>query len=260
MRKRQGLSVGDCQEHRHNDLGEEAEETGKALADPTIARVLEEFLAEQQARLKPGTLKKYEHVVHLFQSCMNGYAYQTLDANESKLFDRLYNAKGPAHREFCQVFGPDKIHGGVGEFLDYFMIRKVMCGKDLKQAAGTVMKKLGRWLGQKGYIDPDATADMAESGGEASKDLPAAEELANRLAEYADRTAPDCEEVIEDHFTIDRIEPGRLYLSALARNENLAVPVPKDLAAACRVGWSLSGAVGKTAKGWRLQEVWNVYP
>jgi len=236
------------------------EETGEALANPTVVRVLEEFLVEQRARLKPGTLRKYEYVIELFQSCMDGYAYQMLDTKEGKLFDRLYNAKGPAHREFCQVFGPDKIPGNVGEFLGYFMVRKVMCGKDLKQAAGTVMKKLGRWLGQKGYIDPDAAADMAESGGEASKDLPAAEELANRLAEYAECTAPDCEEVIEDHFTIDRIEPGRLHLSPDGGGSDLAVPVPKDLTAACRVGWSLSGAVGKTGKGWRLLEVWNVYP
>ena len=40
------------------------------------------------------------------------------------------------------IFGPEKIPGNVAEFLDYFMVRKVMCGKDLMRAAGTVMKKL----------------------------------------------------------------------------------------------------------------------
>lgn len=242
--------------------GEEDEETGQALAHPTVDQVLEEFLAEQGGRLKPGTLRKYENVIHLFRSCMNDYAYQSVDAKEGRLFDRLSNAKGSAHREFCQIFGPDKIPGNVGEFLGYFMIRKVMCGKDLKRAAGVVMKKLGGWLVEKGYVDPDAGDSMAESGGQASKDLPAAEDLATCLAEYADCTAPECddEDVIQDHFTIERIEPGRLHLSAVAGDENLVVPVPNDLAAACRVGWSLSGAIGKTAEGWRLVEVWNVYP
>jgi hypothetical protein len=188
---------------------------------------------------------------------MNGYAAQYLDKKERAL---LRKAEEKDKKEYCEVFGPEKIPSSVGEFLNYFMIRKVMCGKEMMQAAGTVTKKLGKWLSEKGYLDAETTADMVSSGATAAKELPAAEELAWMLADYAACTAVQCDEVIEDHFRIEAVEPGKLHLSALCEDEKLTVPVSLDISNACRVGWSISGAVGKTNKGWRLLEAWNVYP
>ena len=230
------------------------------LAEKTIEVVLDEFLEEQQKRLKPSTMRKYEDIIDLFQSCLDNYAYQYLNKREGALFDRLYNAKGDEHREFSQVFGPEKIPSSVGEFLNYFMIRKVMCGKELMQAAGTVIKRLGKWLEEKGYVEPESAGEMTDRGSTAAKELPAAEELAWMLGEYADRTAVDCDEIIEDHFTIEAVEPGKLRLSALAGDDQIIIPVSRDISNACRVGWSISGAMGKTSKGWCILEAWNVYP
>ena len=230
------------------------------LAEKTIEVVLEEFLKEQQKRLKSSTMRKYEDVIDLFRSFLDGYAYQDLDKQENALFDRLYNAEGDEHREFCQLFGPEKIPGDVSEFLNYFMIRKVMCGKELKQAAGTVIKKLGKWLQEKGYVRPEIAAEVVSCGATAAKELPATEELAWMLADYADCTAVDCDEVIEDHFAIEAVEPGKLHLSGFSGNDKIIIPVSRNITDACRVGWSISGAVGKTEKGWCILEVWNVYP
>ena len=229
-------------------------------AEKSIEAVLDEFLEEQEKRLKPSTMRKYEDIIELFQSCMDGYGHQYLNKQEYALFDRLYNADGDEHREFCQVFGPEKISENVDEFLNYFMIRKVMCGKELMQAAGTVTKKLGKWLMERGYIDSEIAADVISSGATAAKELPAAEELARMLADYADRTAVDCDDVIEDFFTIESVEPGKLHLSALSEDDKITVPVSRDISNACHVDWSFSGAVGKTSKGWRILEAWNVYP
>jgi len=229
-------------------------------AEKTIEAVLDEFLKEQQERLKPSTMRKYEDIIDLFQSCLNGYGHQYLDEQEDALFDRLYNAEGDDHREFCQLFGPEKIPDNVDEFLTYFMIRKVMCGKELMQAAGTVTKKLGKWLKEKGYIQSEIAEEVMSSGATAARELPAAEELARMLSDYADRTAVECDEVIEDHFAIDAIEPGKLRLSAFSGDDEITVPVSRNISNACHVGWSFSGAVGKTGKGWRILEAWNVYP
>lgn len=229
-------------------------------AEKTIEAVLDEFLEEQQKRLKPSTMRKYEDIIDLFQSCLDNYAYQGLNKQEDGLFDRLYNAEGDEHREFCQVFGPEKIPGSVGEFLNYFMIRKVMCGKELKQAAGTVIKKLGKWLQEKGYVSRDGAAEVVSCGATAAKELPATEELAWMLADYADCTAVDCNETIEDYFAIEAVEPGKLHLSGFSGNDEIIIPVPQNISDACRVGWSISGAVGKTTKDWCILEVWNVYP
>ena len=38
----------------------------------TIEQVLEEFLEEQQARLKPRTYGGYEETMELFEDCVNG--------------------------------------------------------------------------------------------------------------------------------------------------------------------------------------------
>ena len=229
-------------------------------AEKTIEVVLDKFLEEQQKRLKPSTTRKYEDIIDLFRSFLDGYAYQSLDRQENALFDRFYDAEGDEHRELCQVFGPEKIPDNVSEFLNYFMIRKVMCGKELKQAAGTVIKKLGKWLQEKGYVRPESAAEVVNCGATAVKELPATEELAWMLADYADCTAVDCDEVVEDYFTIETVEPGKLHLSALSGDEKIVISVPRNISDACHVGWYFSGVVGKTDKGWHILEVWNVYP
>jgi len=229
-------------------------------AEKTIETVLSEFLKEQKQHLKPSTMRKYEDIIDLFQSCLNNYAYQGLNKQENALFDRFYDAEGDKHREFCQVFGPEKIPDNVSEFLNYFMIRKVMCGKELKQAAGTVIKKLGKWLKEKGYVSSDSADEVVSCGATATNELPASEELAWMLTDYADSTAIDCDEVIEDYFTIEAVETGKLHLSPLSGDEKIAISVPQNISDACREGWSISGAVGKTDKGWRILDVWNVYP
>ena len=90
----------------------------KGIAQPTIGAVLQEFLAEQQGRLKPRTFRHYEDVIELFEHSMNGYAYNSLDEEEGALFDKLYDEGGI---EFCDIFGPEKILENVDEFLGYFI-------------------------------------------------------------------------------------------------------------------------------------------
>ena len=113
---------------------------------------------------------------------------------------------------------------------------------------------------ENGYVRPESAAEVVNCGATAAKELPATEELACMLADYADCTAVDCDEVLEDHFTIEAVEPGKLHLSAFSGNDEIIVPVSRNISDACRRGWSISGAVGKACKGWRILEVWNVYP
>ena len=82
-----------------------------------------------------------KRVIGLLQDRLNGYAYQSLAEAGAKLFDRFYNATGAAHREFCEIFGPEHILPNVGELLGYFMVRKLFGGKETLRAAGTVTKR-----------------------------------------------------------------------------------------------------------------------
>ena len=234
---------------------------GSRPASPNIDEALDRFLAEQRKRLKPATVGKYEDVIDFFKHSMNGYAYGGLDEAESALFDRLYNERGKEHREFCQIFGPEKIPENVDEFLGYFMVRKVMCGKELLKAAGSVMRKLAKWLAAEGYIDADEAEDVRETGSEASRELPAADELADILWRYAEDHAPGkCKDTLDGYFDVKDVEPGKLRLSSITCGvEDIVVPVPEEVTDRCKVGWQISLALGKTARGWRILEVGNVY-
>lgn len=228
--------------------------------DKPIKAVLSEFLEEQRKRLKSPTFGKYESVICLLEASMNGYAYQYLNDAEVALFDSLYNAEGPGHREFCEMFGPEKIPENVHEFVNYFMPHKVMCGKELLRAAGTVTKKLGKWLQEKGYAGQEEADHMAGLGARASKDLPAAATLAEVLADHADGMTADFDQTVEGHFMVEAVGPASLTLASLISDKRITVPVPEQATRACREGWTVCGRAGKTARGWRLVEVWNVYP
>jgi hypothetical protein len=233
-------------------------------ADPTIEEVLRTFLDVSAQRLKPATFRKYKSVIELFTISMNDYGSGKLSKAETVMFEALYNAQGAAHREYCQVFGPEKIMGNVSEFLGYFMPRKVMCGKELMRAAGTVTKKLAQWLHEQGIVDTESAEAAMQTGATAAKALPAAERLAEALYDYCRRhPVDDWSDEIDDHFTVEKVQPDRLHLTPLlgdpGEDETIVLHLPQAITALCQVGWEISLALGKTSKGWRILESGTVY-
>jgi len=185
---------------------------------PNVDEVLESFLNDQQKRLSAQTISSYEAVVQLLRSYLNGYAYQGLSRAEARRFDRFFNAEGKEHREFCQLFGPEKILENLGGFLGDFIVRKVMAGEDFKRTSGTVARKLSKWLGEKRYVSEADAGKGERRGAIAARQLVDAERAARLLQEAANRLGIDTSElpaedyVDFDHFTIIRVEPGRLWL------------------------------------------------
>jgi len=223
-----------------------------AKSPKTIVEVFEEFLADQKGRVSHRTFLKYQSVIGLYKSYLESY-WPGHDGE----YDRITKAGGT----FCGTFGPEDATAGYSEFLGYFMPRKVMCGKDTMQAAGTVTKKLAKWLAEKGYVED--TEDAQEQAGEAAKDLPKAQEVLAILNAYLDENAPARHgEEIQDHFWIERIEPGKLWLTPLTAHPSVIgpVPVPQEVTQLCQPMWDIGGVVGKVGPSWRLIEVWNVSP
>jgi len=222
----------------------------------TIDQAFQEFLAEQQARLSLTTFSKYESILDLLRSCLEGY----WPGHDQKEYDRITKAGGT----YCDTFGPEEILGGLSEFLGYFMPRKVVAGKDTMKAAGTVTKKLVKWLAEKGYVEDDEGLELAEErAGDAARDLPASQDVVDLLEAYLDEHAPErYSQEMEDHFWITRVEPGKLWLEPFVSGDREIgpVPVPREVSDLCKVGWDIGGRAVKTPKGWRLVEVWNVSP
>jgi hypothetical protein len=227
------------------------------IPSPTIEEVFVEFLAEQEKRLAPRTFRNYSEVIELLGHCLNNYGHQSLNDAERRRWERRYDQDEAA---FTHLFGPDKIAENLGEFLGYFMIRKVMAGEELMRAAGTVTKKLAKWLGQHGYLDTDAVDIVVERGGDAARDLPKAEKLSNLLYEHARRTTIDAhtldDDYVEDDLTIERVEPGLLWFESGIG----PVGVPKAASALAQPGWSVNIVLGRRGKTWHILEVGNVYP
>lgn len=229
------------------------------IADPNIEDVFSSFLKNQQKRLKPRTFHRYEEVIDLLRHCLNGYGYHELDSSSDvALYEKLYFHK---NLEFCVVFGPDKILPAYSNFLNYFMIRKVMASETLLQAAGTVTKKLVRWMEENGHVGPEQARKASQIASEAARELPAAERLARLLYDHAQTHAPRYWTTeLDDYFTIDEIQPGMLLLSGMSTSSNVELKVPEEITNHCRIGWQVNFLLGRTRNGWCIIETGNVYP
>lgn len=239
------------------------------IADPAIEQVFEAFLSEMQKKLKPKSEAGYRDVIQLLKDYMNCYAYEALSKPDAAFFNKHYNAAGKEHKEFCQLFGPDRIIGELGGFLGYFITRKVMAGADFKRLSGTVTKKLSKWLAEKGYITEEDAALGEEEGAEAARDLPKAEKAGNILYQAAENVLFDPDELDDadyhdfDHYTIEKVEPGKLWLEVYTYEGKSTVgpiAVPKDATALLHEGWDISCAMARLRGKWKIVEVANVYP
>ncbi|SMC21077.1 hypothetical protein SAMN02746041_01122 [Desulfacinum hydrothermale DSM 13146] len=230
------------------------------VAQPNIDRIFERFLREQRERLKPRTYQRYEEIITLFQTSLNLYGYQELPTpGENTLYRRLADYKD---QTFCSIFGPEKIPSGVSTFLTYFMIRKVMASESLLRAAGTVTKKLMKWLVENNYAPKGEARKAMELASQASKELPAAERLARLLYDFAQTHPPRMwTDELDDYFVVEEVRPGMLILSGLTTEEGpLEVKVPRIISEHCKVGWQINLLLGETRMGWRILESGNVYP
>ena len=230
------------------------------IANPNIKVVLKRFLACQRERLKPRTYRHYEEIIALLEHCLNLYGYQELEnASETTLYVRLSDYK---NLTFCEIFGPEKILDNLSAFLGYFMIRKVVGSEALLRSAGTVTKRLIKWLLEENYIGEREAQKSLKIAAEAARELPAAERLARLLYEYAQTHAPrHWTAELDDYFTVEKVTPTSLLLSGVTINTGIVeVKVPREITQHCKVGWQINLLLGETRHGWRILETGNVYP
>ncbi len=228
---------------------------------PTISEVLAEYLRAEKSRLAPKTHARYADVIRLFTHSLNGYAASSLSQFDRARFDKHFDAEGEQHREFCDIFGPEHILENVGEFLNYFMVRKVIVGADILRASGTVMKKLAQWLVEHECVKSDDADVAIEQGSDAARDLPAAEKLSTLLYDLTAGRLEPRDSDIEGRFSITKVEPGRIWLQDDDDGENYGpILLTEKVTKLCRVGWIISGAVRKSGNRCVLVVAFQVYP
>lgn len=220
-------------------------------------KVFKEFLKEQKAYLSSRTFRGDEDAIFLFQDYLNEYAAQYLDKEDRKLLD----IDG---KDFSEIFSPDQIGSAeINEFLNYFMIRKVMGSKELMKNVSRAMKKLVKWLNEKGYMEQEDYEYSIEVTNKAKEDLPQCEELANLIYECCEHgNYEEYTEKVDGYLQVTKIQPGKLWFEDYTGSGKKIGPVHVDyeISSLCKIGWVINLALGKTRLGWKMLESGNVYP
>jgi hypothetical protein len=226
----------------------------------TIDEALDAFLRDQRARLSDRTYRNYEDVIRLLRDCLNRYAYSSLGARDARRWQKAFDAGD--EEAFCHLFGPEEIPPHLGEFLGYFMVRKVIAGQELLKAAGTVAGKLARWLEQHGHIESNAAEVAVDRARDSARELPAADRLTDLLVEVAlkgpDIVADDVgdEDWVEDQLMIDQVAPGKLWFEGGIG----PIQVPRRASEIAQPGWMVFIVAARRRGRWHLLEVGSVYP
>jgi hypothetical protein len=126
-----------------------------------IKEVFEQFLSEQESKLARKTYREYASVIDLFTHQLDGYAWNNLDDG-----DKAYDEAQKKGKSFIDLYDHTHIEENVGEFLDYFVPRKVMAGNEfILKTCPRVIRKLLRWMRTKKLVDltNDDIKEMCEN-------------------------------------------------------------------------------------------------
>jgi hypothetical protein len=114
-----------------------------------IKEVFDQFLSEQKSKLAPKTYRDYESVIDLFENQLDGYAWNGIDDGE-----KAYDEAKKQRKSFIDLYDHTHIEDNVGEFLDYFVPRKVMSGDEfILKTCPRVIRKLLKWMRDKKLVD-----------------------------------------------------------------------------------------------------------
>ncbi len=120
----------------------------------SIASILQAFLDDQEQRLAPDSFEGYENVILSYKSYLNNYGFNALSLSEEKSYMAGKIVSRSGSQEFCEVYGSDLLAAiGFGEYLGYYIPRKVLTSKSGLKNIAKVLRKLAKWLLSQGYFD-----------------------------------------------------------------------------------------------------------
>ncbi len=227
---------------------------------PTVASVLDEFLQDQQLRLRPRTFFQYENVIDLLRCSLE----RSTDPMDPELAKAVEKARQEGRDDaICSLCSPSEIASGMPEFLEWFMIRHVAAGPSLMRSANTVARKLTQWLAEHHYLeasDQEALADSVQHDGPL---LPKVVAMRDRLANWVDQQTPvhAADAVVtEGHFSVNRVTIEGWKISDMASGVHGVIAVPPQWLDPEQAGWTVSGVVAEQGDQLKWVEIWNIYP
>lgn len=214
------------------------------------------FLKETSDKLSPKTVQKYEYVLDLFYDYLLNYS-----SLSNKKDNKDEDTPLPPHTQ--------ELHEGqVANFLEWFLIKKVIGPAWLNTSAPGIIQKYTKWLGQKGLLTKGYINGIIETTKKATKDLPRVEKAASALYRLCDKDSEIFEsekydledkDYMEGYGEVIRIIEDKLYLDY--EGEKIGpIKITKDIARYLKKGDTVNLAIIRKGKVWYPVEVGNVYP
>lgn len=220
-----------------------------------IAESMDLFLKEASGGVSKKTAEKYRDVLKLFHDYLANYG--DLSHEEHKDTGIVLTAE------------TSELHDGqVSNFLEWFLIRKVLGPAWLNTAAPGVMKKYLKWLDKKGLLAAGAMDEIAETTKKATKDLPRVEKAAMLLYKLCEKNNDkfgeiefDDKDYNEGYGEVTGILEDKLHLNYDHDGYKTGpIQITKEIAKLLKKGDTINLVVGRKGKLWYPLEVGNVYP
>lgn len=126
-----------------------------------IKFVADQFLHDQQKRLKEKTFRIYEEVIDSYFLYLNSYGSNYIDGELEEKWEKAYETDEQA---FVKIVPASEIASiGYFEFLDYFIKRKLLYySETYHNNCNRVLKKFTKWLLENKYINQAQYDELME--------------------------------------------------------------------------------------------------
>ena len=218
-----------------------------------IEQSMKLFLKELSNNLSAKTFQRYEYVLHLFYNYLENYG--ELSYEENKAGNIILTADTKEMNE-----------GHISDFLEWFLIKKVIGPVWMNTSAPGIIQKYIKWLHKNGLLAEGIIDDVIKITKKAAKDLPRVEKAASLLYELCIENRGKFsldnfkyEDYMEGYGEIIGIEEDNLYLNY--DDEKIGpIHITKEIAGYLKEGDIVNLVVRRKGNLWYPLEVGNVYP
>lgn len=226
-----------------------------------LEKILDDFLSDQDERLSKRTYNDYSDVISLFKDYLNSYAYILLPEEDQQIFEEeAINGE----KSYCEMYSIDKVGSmEVDEFLNDFLIRKVLAEEYFLKRSVTVMRKLCRWLNTNNYIDQEKFYMMYSTINEKKDVLPKSAKLSDLIYDESLKNEFNKYSFYEEGtYRITKIKPGKLWVEDYIEGGEEIGPiiVPKKISNLASKDFSVYLELGKKGDKYYVINSGNVYP
>lgn len=211
------------------------------------------FLKETSDKLSSKTVQKYEYVLDLFHDYLANYGELSYEENKDE--------------GIILTADTQELHDGqVSNFLEWFLIRKVIGPAWLNTLAPGIIQKYIKWLDKKGLLAEGAMDDVVETTKKAAKDLPRVEKAASLLYKLCDKNSDkfsvddfEDEDYMEGYGEVTGIIEDKLHLDYDGEKTG-PIQINREIAKHLNKGDTVNLVVVRKGKLWYPVEAGNVYP